>query len=580
MVFLCPKLNEYDIRNRGPRPKDSTSVVYDYFIKDHLGNVRMVLTEEAQTDAYPVASLETGNLANEKKFYTGLDTGRVNKSGVAGYPSDTYTSPNDYIQQLSGSGAKVGASVVLKVMAGDKYNLRVNSWYKKNGASPNSPGDPFTDLLNALSSGVSGIASGKATSAQLSSSTPFNSNITDFLNDQTYTSGRPKAYLNWMVFDDQFKYDSASSGFEQVGADEVFTTHTRNNLTIPKSGYLYIYVSNVTPNINVFFDNLQVTHIRGPLLEETHYYPFGLTMSGISSKALNGAPENKYKYNRGSELLNKEFSDGGGLELYATSFRSLDPQLGRWWQIDPKPDYTQSLYSAMNNNPIFFNDPLGDTSLHVDDRGNVLRNYNDGDNSVFVHKAGTTANEVDKKYVSTKGTSAGGERIGELGGEIKTDGIITNLLNDHKEVAEKLDPVAWVNKVKQNAEWDLKNNKSTIFGVAWEFDEKQRQLGKESNTIFTHNGDKMNAADFGNYHAGWTGTNAGINRYLQKVGAGAVEIWKAGSMLDLFNPYTYLKAPYGDSSTDYKWNRKGMKDAEQVAPIQRRLLSVISDALF
>ncbi|MEI9806766.1 MAG: hypothetical protein WDO16_02170 [Bacteroidota bacterium] len=200
------------------RPKDSTSVVYDYFIKDHLGNVRMVLTEEAQTDAYPVASLETGNLTNEKKFYTGLDTGRVNKSGVAGYPSDTYTSPNDYIQQLSGSGAKVGASIVLKVMAGDKYNIRATSCYKKNGASPsspNSPGDPFTDLLNALSSEMSGVASGKATSSQLLSSTPFNSNITDFLNDQSYTSGRPKAYINWMVFDDQFKYDSASSGLSR-----------------------------------------------------------------------------------------------------------------------------------------------------------------------------------------------------------------------------------------------------------------------------------------------------------------------------------------------------------------------------
>ena len=135
----------------------------------------------------------------------------------------------------------------------------------------------------------------------------------------------------------------------------------------------YSYVYNYTDHLG----NIRLSYAKNPvgnvitIVEESHYYPFGLKHRGyntgkqifeieIAELKLKPAPPyfrngNNYKYN------GKELQEELGLNVYDYGARFYDPAAPRFWQIDPLAETSRrfSPYSYALDNPVFFIDRDG-----------------------------------------------------------------------------------------------------------------------------------------------------------------------------------------------------------------------------
>ncbi len=342
------------------RKNDAGSLVYDYVIKDHLGNARSTFTTETAPALIYKATMESDNdldgnniKAYEETFFYNLENSRVSlptAANVSTTSDDQCTNCNESAA-VNGQTNPIGPAIILDVMPGDEIDLEV--WaYRSENVTTSTGTISQANFIDALTEAFT--PGGVASELGMQTEAIFNPIYTSLRGGSGSGSTLPKAYLNYVVFNQNFV--KQTQGHQPVnGSLNISSLISLNNINITQKGYIYIWVSNESDaNLDVFFDDLKVTHTKGHILQEDHYYPFGMNINALSSSAPLSKP-NHYKFNGNEEQVDFD------LRLMDFNARFYDPIIGRFIQVDPLSekvlDWTPFRFGF--NNPINVVDPTG-----------------------------------------------------------------------------------------------------------------------------------------------------------------------------------------------------------------------------
>lgn len=350
---------------------NSKKGVYDFYIRDYQENVRMILTEETHFGSNK-CTMETARSATEESIFGQAGTGNEvvqTRFAVSQIPGQTTGGGwqngtiGSYVSRLSTSVNKTtGPNTLLKVMAGDKITASTQYYYQNPVTNTTGTttlvNDVITSILQAItgSGATTSVLKGATTniSGDLNLNNGFRSLVEPDVNNAS--GNNPKAYLTMLFFDERFNYVGENSQNFRVNQGGVADASlTISNIKAPKNGYCFVYVSNESGEM-VYFDNLAVAHTRGRIIEENHYYAYGLKIAAISSKKMGdqneGQLNNNYQYQGAFSEMDED------IQWNEFFLRDYDAQIGRFVQQDPFQQFA-SPYIGMANDPINGVDPSG-----------------------------------------------------------------------------------------------------------------------------------------------------------------------------------------------------------------------------